>query len=48
MVWSKLQRLIAIEKKRYKKKGLVNTAIGIFLLFGLMWISVTVGKEYWP
>jgi sterol desaturase/sphingolipid hydroxylase (fatty acid hydroxylase superfamily) len=45
---SKFQRLIAIEKKRYQKKGVVNTAIGIFLLFGLMWVSVTVGKACWP
>lgn len=45
---NKLQRLIAIEKKRYQKKGPINTAIGVALLFGLMWIGVTIGKHYWP
>jgi hypothetical protein len=47
-MFEKMQRLIQIERKRYEKKGIVNSLIAVTILLGLMWVSVTVGKIYWP
>lgn len=45
---SKVQRVIAIERKRYGKKGLKNVIIGLGIMLSLIQISITISKPYWP
>lgn len=45
---SKVQRIMAIEKKRYGKKGLKNVIIGLAIMLSLIQVSITIGKRYWP
>ena len=45
---SKVQRILAIEKKRYGKKGLMNVLIGLVIMVSLIQISIAISKQYWP
>ncbi len=45
---SKVKKIIAIEKKRYGKKGIVNILIGLGIMVSLIQISITISKQYWP
>lgn len=40
--------IVRIEKKKLEKKGVLNTALGYFLLVGLIWIAQKIGEQYWP
>jgi len=40
----KFQRIIAIEKQRYKNKGPKNTIIAIILFLSFIWIANKVGR----
>lgn len=44
----KFSRLLSIEQKRYKKKGLFNIILAFSLLFGVMYAAFHLGKHYWP
>ena len=45
---SKIERIIAIERKRYGKKGLKNVLIGLGIMVSLIQISIIIGKQCWP
>lgn len=45
---AKVQRIIAIEKKRYGKKGIKNILIGLAIMVSLIQISIIISKQYWP
>lgn len=45
---AKVQRIIAIEKKRYSKKGIKNILIGLAIMVSLIQISIIISKQYWP
>jgi hypothetical protein len=44
----KVARIVDIEIKRYKKKGLANIILALSLLFGLMYAALQLGKHCWP
>lgn len=44
----KCLRLLDIEQKRYKKKGIFNILLALALLFSTMYVSFVIGQRYWP
>ena len=47
-MFEKVARIVDIEIKRYKKKGLLNIIAAFSLLFGIMYAAVRFGRHYWP
>jgi hypothetical protein len=45
---AKFQRLLEIENKRYRKKGLLNIVLALVLLFATMQAAWSIGQSLWP
>jgi sterol desaturase/sphingolipid hydroxylase (fatty acid hydroxylase superfamily) len=46
--FNRLSLIPSIERERYRRKGLVNTIVGFFLFFGLLFLVKEWGMRIWP